>query len=145
MGSKAFAGGRKLLRNDHYGQKKVLFKKLIFHLESPAGLIFPKVARPGQLRCKSTWLFTSYAQHVLQSFGLWDTPPPAIPHATLLVRNRTPTKNVGRIMSNPQEVEAVLRKRKYDDTPSGGYCTATFRQAIGIDSPNEYLDRSAWS
>ena len=108
--SKAFAGGRKLLRNDHYGQKKVLFKKLIFHLESPAGLIFPKVARPGQLRCKSTWLFTSYAQHVLQSFGLWDTPPPAIPHATLLVRNRTPTKNVGRIMSNPQEVEAVLRE-----------------------------------
>lgn len=108
--SKAFAGGRQLLRNDHYGKKKVLFKKLIFHLESPAGLIFPKVARPGQLRCKGTWLFTSYAQHVLQSFGLWDTPPPAIPHATMLVRNRTPTKNVGRIMSNPQEVEAVLKE-----------------------------------
>lgn len=26
-----------------YGTKKVVFDKLIFHLESPAGLIFPKV------------------------------------------------------------------------------------------------------
>ena len=64
--SKTFSNSRELIRPEHYGKKKVLFKKLIFHLESPAGLIFPKVARPGQLRCKGTWLFTSYAERVLK-------------------------------------------------------------------------------
>jgi hypothetical protein len=108
--SKTFAGGKKLLRPRDYQNKVVKFKKLIFHLESPAGLIFPKVARPGQLRCKSTWLFTSYAERVLRSFNLWNVAPPRVPHATMLIRNRTPTKNVGRIMSNQKEVEGVLRE-----------------------------------
>ena len=108
--SKAYAGGRALLRPDHYKRKKVMFTRLIFHLESPAGLIFPKVARPGQLRCKGTWLFTSYSEHVLKSFDLWNIAPPKVPHATMLIRNRTPSKNVGRVMSNLAEVEQVLKE-----------------------------------
>ncbi len=108
--SKAFGGGRELLRPDHYGKRRVLFKKLVFHLESPAGLIFPKVARPGQLRCRGTWLFTSYAEHVLKSFNLWKTAPPPVPHATMLIRNRTPAKNVGRVMKNAGEAEQVLKE-----------------------------------
>lgn len=45
---------------------QVLFKRLVFHLESPAGLIFPKVARPDPLRCYRTSLFDAYRRHVLQ-------------------------------------------------------------------------------
>ena len=108
--SKVFAGGRDLIRPSNYSKKKVLFKKVVFHLESPAGLIFPKVARPGQLRCKGTWLFRSYTERVLRGFNLWNVPPPPIPHATMLIRNRTPSKNVGRVMANPEEVENVLRE-----------------------------------
>ena len=39
----AFSPNHNVIRHTHYGSKKVLFKRLIFHLESPAGLIFPKV------------------------------------------------------------------------------------------------------
>lgn len=38
----------------------------MFHLESPAGLIFPKVSRPDPLRCHRTSLFEAYRRHVLQ-------------------------------------------------------------------------------
>jgi hypothetical protein len=44
----------------------VLFKRLVFHLESPAGLIFPKVARPDPLRCHGASLFEAYRRHILQ-------------------------------------------------------------------------------
>ena len=41
---KAFSGGKKALRHSHFDRKRVKFDQLIFHLESPAGLIFPKVS-----------------------------------------------------------------------------------------------------
>ena len=106
--SKAFAGGRKVLRTDSFGGQKVMFKKLVFHLESPAGLIFPKVSLPTQLRCKGTGFFKAYAKHVLHAFDLWAVDPPAVPHATLLLRHRTDSKNVGRILANEKEVVATL-------------------------------------
>ena len=40
---KAFSPNHPVTRHQAYKGKKVLFKRLIFHLESPAGLIFPKV------------------------------------------------------------------------------------------------------
>jgi hypothetical protein len=43
-----------------------MFKKLVFHLESPAGLIFPKVSNPDPLRCRNTGLFDAYRKHILQ-------------------------------------------------------------------------------
>ena len=105
---KAYSGAGKVERHSFYGGKKIMFKKLIFHMESPAGLIFPKIANPTQLRCKGTGLFKEYAKHVLSSFDLWNVEPPAVPHATLLLRHRTDTKNVGRILANEDEVVQVL-------------------------------------
>ena len=105
---KAYAGGKKALRHQSFAGKKIMFRKLIFHMESPAGLIFPKVANPGQLRCKGTGLFKEYAKHILHSFGLWDVSPPEVPHITLLLRHRTERKNVGRILANEAEVTAAI-------------------------------------
>lgn len=41
--AKAFSPRHPVVRHGHYGRKRVLFRRLVFHLESPAGLIFPKV------------------------------------------------------------------------------------------------------
>lgn len=107
---RAFSGGRAPLRKEAYNNGRVLFRNLIFHLESPAGLIFPKVSRPDPLRCRSTSLFTAYSRFVLEAFDLWDVAPPAIPQVVLSLRHRTESKNVGRILANEKEVVAVLRE-----------------------------------
>ena len=57
-----------LIRQQHYEGKKVMFERLIFHLESPAGLIFPKVARPDPLRCFDASLFQEYRKFVLKVY-----------------------------------------------------------------------------
>ncbi|CAE7543467.1 Eogt [Symbiodinium microadriaticum] len=106
---RAYSPRHELLRHGHFQKKKVMFKRLIFHLESPAGLIFPKVANPDPLKCLSTGLFQAYRKHVLHSFGLWDVAPPPIPSITLSLRHRTPQKNVGRVMANEEEVVAAVR------------------------------------
>lgn len=85
----AFSPQHPILRHSHYRGKRVLFRKLVFHLESPAGLIFPKVANPDPLRCYDTSLFQAYRRHVLQSFQLLDAAPPPIPHVSLILRHRT--------------------------------------------------------
>ena len=108
--SKAFSKKYPVIRNDHYGNKIILFKKLIFHLESPAGLIFPKVARPDPLKCFSTSFFQAYRKYILNSFDLYDVVPPSIPTVTLSLRHRTAHKNVGRILANEEEVTNVLRE-----------------------------------
>lgn len=114
--TKAFAGGQPPIRKEKYAGGKVLFRKLIFHLESPAGLIFPKVynlkpgGHPEPLRCRNAGLFLSYSRFVLEAFGLWDVPPPPIPQVVLSLRHRTGSKNVGRILANEQEVVSVLRE-----------------------------------
>jgi hypothetical protein len=108
--SKAFSKKYPVIRNDHYGNKIILFKKLVFHLESPAGLIFPKVARPDPLKCYSTSFFQAYRKYILNSFDLYDVTPPSIPTITLSLRHRTPHKNVGRILANEEEVTNVLRE-----------------------------------
>lgn len=101
---------RPLIRHQHYKGKKILFKRLIFHLESPAGLIFPRVSRPGPLLCHSTSLFQAYRKFVLQAFNLYDVKPPVIPSIILSLRHRTPHKNVGRVMANEDEVVNVLKE-----------------------------------
>lgn len=40
---KAFSPSHPLTRPTTYRNGVVMFKRLVFHLESPAGLIFPKV------------------------------------------------------------------------------------------------------
>lgn len=87
----AFSPNHPVIRHTDY-KNKVLFKKLIFHLESPAGLIFPKVSRPDPLRCFSTSFFQAYRKFILQSFDLYNTSPPPIPTVTLSLRHRSASK-----------------------------------------------------
>lgn len=107
---KAFSPSHPVGRHQQFNRKTVLFKRLIFHLESPAGLIFPKVALPGPLRCHSTGLFQEYRKFILQSFNLYDVPPPPVPTVILSLRYRTPHKNVGRVLQNAAEVEQILKE-----------------------------------
>jgi hypothetical protein len=107
---KAFSPSHPVIRRDHYKEKRVMFRRIVFHLESPAGLIFPKVSRPDPLRCYKTSLFDAYRRYILQSFELLDVPPPEIPSVVLSLRHRTEQKNVGRVMANEEAVVAVLKQ-----------------------------------
>jgi hypothetical protein len=107
---KAFSPSKPVLRTTHYGKKTVLFKHLVFHLESPAALIAPEVAIPDPLTCYSTGLFHEFRRHILSAFDLWNTPPPSIPTAVLSLRHRTEHKNVGRVLSNEAEIINVLKE-----------------------------------
>jgi len=62
------------------------------------------------MRCYSTSLFQNYRKFVLQAFDLYDIDPPAVPTATLVLRKRTQSKNVGRVLANEDEVRAVLKE-----------------------------------
>ena len=57
---KAFSPSHPVLRHSHFKRKVVLFRRLIFHLESPAALIHPEVAIPDPLTCYSTGLFHEF-------------------------------------------------------------------------------------
>uniref|UniRef100_A0A7S0SZ26 EGF domain-specific O-linked N-acetylglucosamine transferase n=1 Tax=Chromulina nebulosa TaxID=96789 RepID=A0A7S0SZ26_9STRA len=106
----AFSPNHPVIRHSHFQNKKILFNKIVFHLESPAGLIFPKVSRPGPLQCYSTSLFQNYRKFILKAFNLWDVSPPPIPTITLSLRKRTDKKNVGRILQNEDEIVSVLNQ-----------------------------------
>jgi protein O-GlcNAc transferase len=107
---KAYSPNHAVIRPAHYQNKVILFRKIIFHLESPAGVIFPKVALPDPMRCVNTALFNGYRRFVLSAFGLLDVKPPAIPNVVLSLRHRTPSKNVGRVMANEEEVINILKQ-----------------------------------
>lgn len=128
----AFSPNFEIIRNSHYGNKKVLFSHLIFHLESPAGLIFPKVSRPDPLRCYSAGLFQEYRKFILQSFNLYDIAPPAIPTITLTLRHRTPSKNVGRILDNEDEIVHLLRQGNMINVNVVDTAKMTFREQLTL-------------
>jgi hypothetical protein len=66
----AYSPNHPVIRHKDFNGKTVLFKKLIFHLESPAGLIFPRVANPDPLKCHSAGMFQEYRKFVLNAFNL---------------------------------------------------------------------------
>lgn len=108
---KAFAPVHGVHRISKYQNQKVMFKRLIFHLESPAALIFPETSTTGPQKCRDSSLFDAYRRHVLQAFDLLDVSPPPIPSATLIVRRRTPLKNVGRVLENEEEVVSTMQQQ----------------------------------
>lgn len=87
---RAFAPLHGVHRHTRYGGKKIMFKKLIFHLESPASLIFPETSTSGPQKCRNSYVLDAYRRHVLQSFGLLEVQPPPVPTASLILRHRTP-------------------------------------------------------
>ena len=102
-------GGARVGRAADFGGRTVLFSRLVFHLESPAGIVFPKVAGPeGIMRCRESTLWRAYAGHVLDAFGLRDVPPPPVPSITLSVRRRSASKNVGRVFADEAALARVL-------------------------------------
>lgn len=78
-----------LKRAANYNNKKIVFDKVVWHLESPAGIVFPKVGNNGATGCHNEYLYSKYRQRVLSAFDLWDVPPPTVPSLTLIVRKRT--------------------------------------------------------
>lgn len=86
---RAFAPVHGVHRHGKYKSQRVMFKKMIFHLESPASLIFPETSTHGPQRCRDSTLFDAYRRHVLQSFNLLEVEPPPVPTASLILRHRT--------------------------------------------------------
>ena len=134
---KAFAPNYPLLRRDHFGNKKVLFKHLIFHLESPGALIHPYVADPGPLRCSRTPLFIAFSRFVLQAYDLYDILPPTVPTILFSQRRRIPSKNIGRILVNEKEVLGVLNEGNMVDIRAVDLAELSFRdQLAAVRSSN---------
>lgn len=86
---RAFAPQHGVHRHHKYAGQKVMFKKMIFHLESPASLIFPETSTMGPQVCRDSTLFDAYRRHVLHAFDLLDVSPPPVPTASLILRHRT--------------------------------------------------------
>ena len=56
------------------GARGVVFDHVVWHLESPAGIVFPKVAgAKGLMRCRRSSLWEDFRAHVLTQFGLLET------------------------------------------------------------------------
>ena len=128
----AFSPLNLIKRISDYKSKIILFKHLVFHLESPAALIFPKVSNPGPLRCYNTGLFQSYRKYILYSFNLLNVTPPPIPKIILTIRQRTKDKNVGRIMTNLEEVKKVINEGNMIDFQIIDQATMSFSQQLQL-------------
>ena len=112
---------------------RVKFSQLVFHMESPASIIFQKVAgQKKALACSSSPLWKGYAARVLKAYDLLDSPPPSVPTATLILRNRTPEKNVGRVLKNAAEVEAAMRRCDLCDVRVADLATMSYREQIAL-------------
>ncbi|GMH69624.1 hypothetical protein TL16_g05204 [Triparma laevis f. inornata] len=113
---KVFSEGE-LRRSSDFQGKTVKFEKLIFHLESPAGIIFPKIGQNQKsLECYNSILWRKYAARVLKAFNLYDVKPPIVPSLTLILRERTNEKNIGRVLDNKSEVINTIKKCTLCDT-----------------------------
>ena len=128
----AYSPNYPILRHDNFKGKVIMFKRLIFHLESPAGLIDPSVALPDPLRCHSMSLFHEYRKFVLQSFNLFEMPAPNIPTITLITRKRTENKNHGRILANQDDVVKLLRSGTMIDVNVVDMNTISFYEQLKI-------------
>ena len=102
--------GEDLKRSRDFGTDTVTFKEIVWHLESPAGIVFPKVADKSGLGCSDGYLFHKYRERVLRGLDLWDVKPPSVPSLILIPRRRTKEKNVGRVLANEEEIVSIMKE-----------------------------------
>jgi hypothetical protein len=104
----AFASAAPLQRAADFKHGKVLFRKLVWHMESDFSSIHPSVMDP--MVCRNSALWLGYISHALSAFHLWDVPPPAIPSITLLLRQKKSMagKNIGRVLT--EDSERMIRR-----------------------------------
>lgn len=118
-------------RAKDYGGKVVQFSRLVFHLESPAGIVFPKVSGQGKAQnCHDSLLYHGYRHRVLSAFDLWDVPAPRVPTVTLIVRRRTPEKNVGRILADEKALEAIMKECTLCYTETVDLAELSFKEQV---------------
>lgn len=117
-----------------YRQKKVMFRKLIFHLESPASIMLPEAAGDTVMRCHDSTLVDAYRRHVLQAFDMLNTLPPLIPSVTLILRRRTPLRNVGRVLANVQDIVQVISASTLIDFRPVDLASKNFDEQMKVSS-----------
>lgn len=111
----------------------VLFERLVWHLESPAGIVFPKVGGPtGLMRCHASSLWGEFRKHVLHSFNLLNVPPPPVPHVLLSFRRRTAKKNVGRVFQDEKVLTDVLAEGNLIKVTSLDLGSVPFREQLAL-------------
>lgn len=108
--TKVFGRGVPARRLGDWKGGVVKFKRVIWHLESPASTIHPSSMLAGyrESNCRHSTIWKAYTNRVMSAFNLLNYVPPIAPHVTLLLRYRTAQKNVGRVLSNEAEIRAVL-------------------------------------
>jgi len=128
----AFSPNHPLKRPKDY-KGVVLFRRLVWHLESPAGIVFPKTGgRAGLMRCRESSLWHEYRAHVLKSFNLWDVPPPAVPRVVITFRRRSSAKNVGRVIANEKDLLDVLDEGNLVSYEAADFGKLSFREQLKL-------------
>ena len=84
------------------------------------------------MACKSGAIFDGYRRHVLDSFGLLNTPHPPVPSLTLILRKRNGEKNVGRILANEQEIVQYLESINLSKLKVVDTAKMTFREQLTV-------------
>eukprot|EP00615_Pteridomonas_danica_P000535 CAMPEP_0114336026 /NCGR_PEP_ID=MMETSP0101-20121206/5439_1 /TAXON_ID=38822 ORGANISM="Pteridomonas danica, Strain PT" /NCGR_SAMPLE_ID=MMETSP0101 /ASSEMBLY_ACC=CAM_ASM_000211 /LENGTH=554 /DNA_ID=CAMNT_0001467825 /DNA_START=184 /DNA_END=1848 /DNA_ORIENTATION=- len=131
--SRAFSPNHPLKRIGDYNGKVVQFEHVIWHLESPAGIVFPKVGGPtGLMQCHHSSLWEGYRKHVLNQFDLLNVPPPPIPTVLLSFRRRTGQKNVGRVFQDEKVLTDVLKEGNMMSVTSIDLGTLPFRKQLEL-------------
>jgi len=128
----AFSSSHPLKRPKDY-QGVVVFRRLVWHLESPAGIVFPKTGGPtGLMRCHHSTLWHEYRAHILKAFNLWDVPPPAVPRVVITFRRRTAAKNVGRVIANEEDLLEVLNEGDLMSVEAADFGKLAFREQLKL-------------
>lgn len=65
--SRAFSANHPVLRHGDYRGQRVLFRRLVFHLESPAALIFPKVRAAPSAQCSHPRCSTGFCRCLVRT------------------------------------------------------------------------------
>lgn len=125
-----FASAAPLARAGDFGGRRVRFRRLVLHMESPGSIVSPFVLDP--MVCRDSVVWKGFVARVLQGFGLYDVAPPSQPSVTMVVRRRTAQKNVGRVLENEEELTSILREGNAMDARVVDLAALSFREQVTI-------------